>query len=291
MKLSCGSMRVRRTTQQGPPAPRVSSQKSAELTWGAHPQTEVYMYQIQCAEVWGGVKNEDLEAQTPGLRTSLFSGACGGDKGGDIYFLSVCGQAKLTRVAVADVRGHGEAVSHVSEWLYSALHARMDTPDTGLILSDLNTLAIQKGMESMTTVAILGLYASHGLAYFTYAGHMPALLRRAGATDWEPVSLGDQSAHDGLVNLPLGVDPETSFTQREISVQPGDRLLLYTDGVTETPAPNGELFGLERLQDSLAQASRLTLHDTKAAVLKSLRDYNGGEPCHDDVTLLAVELL
>ncbi len=113
------------------------------------------MYRIRCAEIWGGISDEEQDVCSAGLVASLYSRACEGGKGGDIYYLSVCGKDNLTRIAVADVVGHGSAVSEVSDWLYHTLEERMnDTAGNG-ILADLNRAASARGIEAMTTAAVI----------------------------------------------------------------------------------------------------------------------------------------
>ena len=98
------------------------------------------MYHIGCTEIWGGVRGEDLDACTGGVVASLYSRAAEGGKGGDIYYLSSCSGDAITRIAIADVRGHGAAVSNTSEWLYEAVRSRMNTLDGSSILAELNAL-------------------------------------------------------------------------------------------------------------------------------------------------------
>ncbi len=247
------------------------------------------MYHIRCAEVWGGIKNENLDACSAVLTISLYSSSCDGGKGGDIYYVSVCQGDLLTRVTVADVVGHGEKVSRVSQWLYESLDLRMNDGDGTLVLADLNRLAIERGLEeAMTTAATVGFYSVDGNAYFTYAGHPPMLLKRCSERLWQPMPV--QSATTGATNLPLGVDPNTRYEQESTPVRSGDRVFLYTDGVIETPSPTGELFGQERLEAVLAGVGEKELYEVKAAVLESLRDHAGGQLTHDDVTLLAIEI-
>jgi sigma-B regulation protein RsbU (phosphoserine phosphatase) len=246
------------------------------------------MHQIRCAEVWGGIKNEDVDACSTMLTTSLYSSACDGGKGGDIYYVSVCQGDMLTRVTIADVVGHGEKVSRVSQWLYESLNARMNDSDGTAVLSDLNTLATERGLEALTTAATVGFYSADGHAHFAYAGHFPMLLKRAGERDWRPVRVA--AGEDEVVNLPLGLTAEMRYTQGSTPVGSGDRALLYTDGVIETPSPGGELFGQQRLERALAEVGDRSLYEVKTAVLDRLRDFAGGELGHDDVTLLAIEM-
>jgi hypothetical protein len=78
-------------------------------------------YRIHYAETWGGASAKEEDVMTPGVRAAIHLSASGAVKGGDLHYLSVCAYDTLTRIAVVDVRGHGEAVSDLSEWLYLSL--------------------------------------------------------------------------------------------------------------------------------------------------------------------------
>ncbi len=70
----------------------------------------------------------------------------------------------------------------------------------------------------------------------------------------------------------------------------GDRLFVYTDGVTEAPNPLGELFGTRRLVAVLDANAGAPLGGIKSAVLQALREHAGNGLTHDDVTLIAMEV-
>jgi sigma-B regulation protein RsbU (phosphoserine phosphatase) len=246
------------------------------------------MHQLRCSEVWGGIKNQDLEARSATLTTSLYSSACDGGKGGDIYYLSVCQGDLLTRVAIADVVGHGERVSRVSQWLYQTLEQQMNGGSGCEVLSALNQSVAKRGWDALTTAAVVSLYKPDSSACFSNAGHPPMLLRRRGELHWQPVELERSAA--GGANLPLGIDVGTRYDQQFTAVKAGDRIVLYTDGVLEAPRADGEPFGRRRLVAALEQADGKSLSELKAGVLMSLREHVGGEPAHDDVTLLAIEM-
>ena len=59
---------------------------------------------IRCAEIWGGILAVDMDMTTAGLSASIFSTAHDGDRGGDMYYVSVCKWDYLTRLAIADLR-------------------------------------------------------------------------------------------------------------------------------------------------------------------------------------------
>jgi sigma-B regulation protein RsbU (phosphoserine phosphatase) len=239
--------------------------------------------------VWGGIKNEDVDACSRTVTASLYSSACcGGGKGGDIYYLSVCGGDALTRVAVADVQGHGEAVSRVSQWLYDLLQTHMNDLESDRILADLNRLAGERGFEAITTAALVAVNRMDSHAYFSYAGHYPVLLRRHEDEQWTPVTLDTPVSK--LANLPLGVERDVTYDQRKLPVKSGDQLLFYTDGVIETPDRNGQLFGRARLDAVLNEVGKADPFALKSAVLSALRRHAEGELAHDDVTLLVIEV-
>jgi sigma-B regulation protein RsbU (phosphoserine phosphatase) len=243
---------------------------------------------LRCSEVWGGTDSIDLDVCSGGLTVSAWSRACDGGRGGDVYYFSVCEHDLLTRIAIADVMGHGQAVSLMGRWMYEALAERMNSVDGDCILSALNTRACQRGLSALTTAAVIGVYRGDSNLYFSYAGHPPLLMRRRGQADWTELPIVAQA---GAVNLPLGVTSETAFEQRHVPVSPGDRLVLFTDGLVEAPGEAGDLFGHDRLLAALEASADGTPTEQRDAVLEAARRHTGdGAMPHDDVTLMVMEV-
>ena len=138
-------------------------------------------FRIKCAEIWGGILAIDTEMITAGLSASIFSTAHDGDRGGDMYYASVCKWDYLTRLAIADLRGHGGQASRLSAWVYDSMQKRMNTTSGHKILSDLNAEVKSRGFEAITTAVVVGYHATKRKLYFSYAGHPPAYVQRAGA--------------------------------------------------------------------------------------------------------------
>jgi phosphoserine phosphatase RsbU/P len=245
------------------------------------------IHRIRCAEIWGGIQNASLDACTSGIRASLYSSSCEGGRGGDVYYFSVCGHDVLTRVALADVTGHGERVSRISQWLYDSLAARMNSRRGHKVLADLNRQAEEFGEQAISTAAVLGFYRWTGRLYVSYAGHPPALVYRIRERRWSPLELPEA---EGLANLPVGITGETRFDQAKAWLRRGDRLLLYTDGVVEAPDGAGRLFGIERLIDVLNRSADAPLAIQRDATIGAVREHTGGPLEHDDVTVLALEI-
>ena len=81
---------------------------------------------LECREIWGGIRNRDSEVSAGKVIGSIFSTpCCEGGKGGDIYYFGVCKGGVITRLAIADVTGHGEAVSEISQYVYETLKAHI----------------------------------------------------------------------------------------------------------------------------------------------------------------------
>jgi len=241
---------------------------------------------IKCAEIWGGILAIDTEMTTAGLSASIFSTAYDGDRGGDMYYVSVCKWDYLTRLAIADLRGHGGQASRLSAWVYDSMQKRMNTTSGHKILSDLNGEVKSRGFDAITTAVVVGYHATKQKLYFSYAGHPPAYVQRRGG-EWQALTLPSSS---GPTNLPLGILPKAKYDMDHVDMQPGDRICLYTDGVTDCAGRDGEPFGEAGLADSLNRNAGLSPSGLKAGVLLDLKRHLGDCPPDDDVTLLIAEI-
>jgi sigma-B regulation protein RsbU (phosphoserine phosphatase) len=112
---------------------------------------------------------------------------------------------------------------------------------------------------------------------YTSAGHPPLLYQPAGAA---PVML-DAGGY------PLGLAPQTEpFLEQTLQLQPGDRLLMYSDGLTDAMNPEGEVFGVVRLIESAAGHSRLSLDEMIRSLMNELVKWRQEEDFVDDVSIL-----
>ncbi len=244
------------------------------------------MRRLKCSEVWGGIKNQDLDVCSPGLNVSLYSSSCDGGKGGDVYYFSLCSADRVTRIALADVVGHGEQVSRMSQWVYEEMAARLDEPDLPALMAHLNSRVVRTDFRAMTTAVVVSYYRDLKQVYFCYAGH-PPMLTRSRDGEWRELTTPPSESAE---NLPLGVADGIPYVMSDAPLAESEVLLIYSDGVLEARNRDGVQFGRDRLRATLAQMGMANAMELKRGVIERLRGWIGGALDHDDVTVLAMQL-
>lgn len=293
--------------------PPFVAQPPAELPPATH--------QFVCSEIWGGNRRVDSLIALPGLRGRIVSMPATGGRGGDVHYLSACDSGVLARICLADVAGHGDAVAAVGSEIHHLLRKFVNQSDQREFLRTLNRRLASGDLGAMTTVAALSYYPTSRSLSVSYAGHPPALLCRRGSSDWQrvpPDDYGDEpnqasgntredkhrnidihghaSRQATLRDMPLGVDSNTRFSRWRVRLAPGDRIVVFTDGVLEAPAAGPavrrEFFGEARLVDVCRRNTGLSPAELVDAILAELAAFTGNPALpHDDVTLLAVDVV
>lgn len=248
---------------------------------------------FECAEVWGGNRPIDDAIELPGLRGRVFSRPSAGGRGGDIHYISICGSGLISRLCLADVAGHGETVGAVSAEIHRLLRRYMNNLDQRRVLSDLNKRLETSRLAVMTTAAAVSYFPPSRTLSVSYAGHPPAWLYRQAEERWTRLLLESAERRERrLVDLPLAIDRETSFTRRTLRANVGDRLLVLTDGILEAPAPGGDLYGEGRLEALLYQQRHADTNALSNAVIAAVVVHTEDAALsHDDVTLLLIEFV
>jgi phosphoserine phosphatase RsbU/P len=246
-------------------------------------------YRLACLELRGGNRTAVYSAELAGLNAWV---SCRplepATHGGDVYYLSVCSQASISRVTIADVAGHGEGVSEVAERLRDALREHADHWDQSALIRRLND-GFLKGRVAgkYATAFLLSHYVATGELLFTNAGHLPPLWYHARSGDWTFMQDATPYSKE-IADLPLGMIPGTAYTQNAAQLEEDDLLLLYTDGVNEAEDDHGEQLGLQRLlllAYSLPTSSATAAGEALAAAVASFRGY---QPPSDDQTIIAL---
>lgn len=185
---------------------------------------------------------------------------------------------------VCDVSGHGISSALVANRIYTETMSQIERGE-GLapMMRHLNRFVIQNLGSSVFyfTMAAARLSRDGRSLEFAGAGHPPAMLVRPGET---PRLLESRSVVLGF--LPDAVDGEATM---EVPVAAGDRLLMYTDGLTENFNAANEMLGIEGLSDIVRETSKLPLPQMKQQVLDSIASWRHGPPA-DDMSLVLVEI-
>jgi phosphoserine phosphatase RsbU/P len=248
---------------------------------------------LACFELWGGNGMAAHPIELPGLLGWIWCAPFGrAHGGGDVHYVSVCSKGQVSRIALADVAGHGESASSVAERLRRVLQQHSDNWDQSTLMRELND-AFQrdaKGVQFATAV-VLGFYFGTGELLFSNAGHLPLLWRHAesGVWDW----LEERTPHaKTVVGLPLGLISGTAYAQTAVEFSRGDLLLLYTDGITESRNESGEELGQRGLLALVRGLPRDSLKGPVAfghALVTRLKRFRGSGSQRDDETLVVLQ--
>lgn len=248
--------------------------------------------ELICTEVWGGNGNIATDLVIPGLKGFLYSQSSEGHKGGDVYYATACSGGLVSRMYLADVTGHGEPVVQVSHWLHDILRDTIDYKEPSRVFDSLNRRVHAFGLEALTTAASLTFNGMDRTLTVCYAGHPPVLTCTPGENAWRPVEI-PAAQTDSLQawNLPLGVTEDAPYVNGRVPLEDGTRIFVYSDGVTETPGPSGELFGLNRLLDVLKAGNGSPVDAAATAVAAAVAEHAGSSNLtHDDVTFALLEV-
>jgi hypothetical protein len=241
---------------------------------------------LMCSEVWGGNRKICRAVQLSGVTAWVASLPLNeGEGGGDLHYMSVCDHDLISRVALADVSGHGRVVSTMAETLQRLIRKNINIWDQSDFMRGLNDTFVLSGENKYATAIVLSIHRITGALAFSNAGHLPPLWYHARRQTWGWLKEdADPLAKKGS-GLPIGLIPGTDYRQTVVTLEPSDLLVLYTDGVTEAKNYAGE--SLDREQ--LLKWSREAPIDSEAlgrALLKRLESFQGR--CRDDDETLIV---
>jgi serine phosphatase RsbU (regulator of sigma subunit) len=199
--------------------------------------------------------------------------------GGDLYDF-VATPAAIWFI-VADVSGKGVPAALYTAVAKTLFRATVQASTTiGEVLTRMNAELARENDQVMFITAVVGcLSMATGEVMLGDAGHNPALVLRRG---------GRVEKADVPKCMAFGVLEDTPYEHAVVTLQPGDTLVLYTDGATDARAPNGEMFGSDRLEEAVAACSGLTAAQVLQSISGVTVRFAAGAPPEDDVTLLVL---
>ena len=185
-------------------------------------------------------------------------------------------------VLIADVSGHGVPAALSASMVKVAIRAQRDwADDPARVLSGLNSILCGNLQGQFVTAGYLYLDPQRSALVYAGAGHPPLLAWRARKKKVECME------ENGLM---LGIFPEGAYRSMTADLEPGDRFVLYTDGITEAPSLAGEEFGMERFKDFMAQNAGRSAQDFCDDLIQHVAAWCGNaREQHDDLTLIVVD--
>lgn len=197
---------------------------------------------------------------------------------GDLYQVLTRDDGRECVLFVADVSGKGLSAALLTTSLEALCAVPIEagrTPDR--IFTRVSALLFRRTPpEKYATAVLFVLERGTGTLWYANAGHnRPFLLRRAGGDEWL------QST-----GTPLGLFPDTAYTMEETVLEPGDMLVIYTDGITEAADAGGEEYGVQRLKTFCRQHRDQSPEAFAHALQDDLDAFVKGVPFADDRTIV-----
>jgi serine phosphatase RsbU (regulator of sigma subunit)/HAMP domain-containing protein len=216
-----------------------------------------------------------------GLEVGLvyYQATVGGRIGGDFYdFIPV--SRDRTVVAIGDITGKGlDAARYTAIGKGAIRNFALDDPDPASVLSRANrVIAEQLGPEDFITAACVLLDQATGELTFSVAGHPPPILLDADSATARALEGG---------GLPLGIDAAEEYADEHVTLAPGDRLLLYTDGLSEARRGK-ELFGIDRVVEAFGGFRGVPVGDVATGIAEAAIAFAGGG-LSDDLAVVVLE--
>ncbi|MGA9071911.1 MAG: SpoIIE family protein phosphatase [Terracidiphilus sp.] len=195
--------------------------------------------------------------------------------GGDYYDVFSI-SPEHTAFLIADVSGKGLGAALLTTMLQGALSAMSLGTDPVRVFNHINRFLCEHSEVGRYATLFFAIIDDDGTLEFINAGHPSPLLLRRGTVS-ELYTIG---------SFPVGLVAQAEYTATTLKLEPGDTLVLFSDGIVEAQDPDRELFGFPRLQDLLANCQEASLDTLKKLILDSVEEFSRGASQSDDMTLL-----
>jgi len=218
------------------------------------------------------------QPQVPGYEFYAHYDSCY-SVGGDYYDFLALPENRLA-VALGDVSGKGVAAALMMARLSSDVRfSALTSADAADAVTKINESLCAAGVEDRFVTFVLAFLdtESHEMT-LANAGHMPPMLFRSAKGEVEAIG-------EDETGLPLALEADVPYELIHAALEPGDSLVIFTDGISEAMSPAEELYGLERLADLIkaTPGSALALGKT---ILEDVRRHAAGRAQNDDITLV-----
>lgn len=254
------------------------------------PVKDIDIEPLQCLEVWGGnrVTNEVIHAADIAIALHARPYA-DSTEGGDIHYISACSSDSLIRIALADVSGHGDAIGQLARGLQHLMRENIETVDHTDFVRNLNEeFAKLSTGGNFATALVSAYYKPDNTLILCNAGHPPPFHYDASADTWSALDASAGKTDPGISDVPLGVIEGTTYSQIAITLNPGDRVVMYSDSLMESSNAAGQQLqpdGLINLIKNLPKEDGQALCE---ATVGAVSAYRGNAPAEDDESVLVI---
>lgn len=204
---------------------------------------------------------------------------------GDFYDIKIKEETGVG-LLIADVSGHGVGAALIGSMLKIAFASQEESiSNPARVLTEINRILQGKLEQSFVTACFLFVDITNGKIWYASAGHPPPVLWRKSTREISRLSQG------GLI---LGPFPNAIYENTALDIVKGDRLVLYTDGITETSSKTGELFGQDRLEALIKDCSSDSADRAADQFIEHLSKWSGrshGTSLDDDLTLIILDVV
>jgi phosphoserine phosphatase RsbU/P len=246
---------------------------------------------LGCAETWAGNKKTAKLIELPGLSAWVHSVPAGpGDGGGDVHYVSVCPSCIVSRIALADVSGHGQAVEALGEKLQQLMQPYLRELEQVGLMRELNQ-AVREELDEVhyATMVAVGYHGRRSLLVLTNAGHPPPLWHRTSDAEWKWLEARRPGERGRPAGVPLGMLPDIDYDRTVIKPRVGDLVVLYTDGVSEAVNPAGEELGRDGLMNIARDLDPSSAETFGTELTSALRGFRGEVAATDDETIIVLQ--
>ncbi len=215
----------------------------------------------------------------PHLAISAFNTPCHA-VGGDYFDVFPMSEDR-TAFVIADVAGKGIGAALLTTMLQGALTGMTLGADPVRVFHHINDFLCQHSDVGRYATMFFGMLDRQGHLDYINAGHpSPLLLRR-----------GNSSEIFTQGSFPVGLIPEAKYAAVRVDLEPGDTLVLFSDGVTEAADPVDDMYGVPRLSEALTGQHDVPLDQLQKKVVDSVERFARGADQNDDITLLFIRYL
>lgn len=200
---------------------------------------------------------------------------------GDFYDFIPRADGELA-VVIGDVTDKGVPAALFMAHVRTTLRASfgLELPLEECLIQANRLISADSGSGMFVTLCCLALNATRGEATFVSAGHHPPLLYRVQAHQIEALEMR---------SFPLGIDPDFTYQAQRFTMDDGDLILLYTDGVVDAVNDAWEDYGKDRLARVLQDNGGLAAGSLLDALERDIRTFTHEAPLYDDITLVGVK--